>query len=183
MCVPVDRHTQIFSEQRGPLPRARSQPHANERIAVRRVERAGALRFQRIDDPDRRHHPNAPRSHGVDFSLEGVRPADEDDRRDGARWVQLAPGLEFERGSSLDGPTPCIEGLWIATGCGGMGIAGSGSVGRWWSDWILKGNCTDDVSSFAPPRFKGHDPDSLREECRHVYSNYYALNSVTYSLG
>jgi glycine/D-amino acid oxidase-like deaminating enzyme len=81
------------------------------------------------------------------------------------------------------GPTPCIAGLWIATGCGGMGIAGSGSVGRWLSDWILKGNCTDDVSPFAPPRFKGRDPDLLREECRHVYSNYYALNSVTYSLG
>ena len=81
------------------------------------------------------------------------------------------------------GPTPCIEGLWIATGCGGMGISGSGSIGRWLSDWILKGNCTDDVSPFAPPRFKGSDPDSLREECRQVYSNYYALNSVTYSLG
>lgn len=80
------------------------------------------------------------------------------------------------------GPASSVEDLWIATGCGGMGIAGSGSVGRWLSDLILRGDCTDDISSFTPSRFKGRDADSLREECLHVCSSYYALNSVTYSL-
>ncbi len=80
------------------------------------------------------------------------------------------------------GPASSVEGLWIATGCGGMGIAGSEAVGRWLVDSILKGNCEDDISAFAPSRFKGHDAALLREECRKVCSNYYALNSVTYSL-
>ena len=80
------------------------------------------------------------------------------------------------------GPASSVEGLWIATGCGGMGIAGSGAVGRWLADLVLKGACRDDISPFKPSRFKDLEPDSLREECRRVSSNYYALNSVTYSL-
>ena len=63
-----------------------------------------------------------------------------------------------------------------------MGIAGSGAVGRWLADLVLKGACRDDISPFKPSRFKDLEPDSLREECRRVSSNYYALNSVTYSL-
>ena len=81
------------------------------------------------------------------------------------------------------GPTPCIRGQWVATGCGGMGIAGSGAIGRWLANWIIDGDPGEDISIFAPPRFKGHDPEWLREECRHVCANYYALESVTYSLG
>jgi len=80
------------------------------------------------------------------------------------------------------GLTPSIRGQWVATGCGGMGIAGSGAVGRWLADWILKGHPGDDISVFDPSRFKGRDPAWIREECRRVCANYYALESVTYSL-
>jgi 4-methylaminobutanoate oxidase (formaldehyde-forming) len=83
------------------------------------------------------------------------------------------------------GPLPGVAGVWLATGCGGMGIAGSGAVGRWLADWVLDGKPSADLSSLAVDRFgkRAQDRAWVREEARRVCSRYYALESVTYSLG
>lgn len=67
--------------------------------------------------------------------------------------------------------------LWMATGCGGTGIAGSGAVGRWLSEWILTGETSEDISQYAPSRFgeKSQDRDWLREQACETSAAYYRL--------
>ena len=43
-------------------------------------------------------------------------------------------------GSYVLGPVPRVEGLFVATGCAALGIAGSAAVGQWLSRWMLEGN-------------------------------------------
>lgn len=85
------------------------------------------------------------------------------------------------------GPVPGCPGLLVATGCGAMGIAGSGAVGRWISRWLTDGHPGEDPEMFSPTRFgpRAADADWVRDECRRVYANYYALapGSNTYSIG
>ena len=83
------------------------------------------------------------------------------------------------------GPAPGIEGIWVATGCGAMGIAGGGAVGLWLSQWILNGDPGADLSALALDRFGARvaDRDWVRDASRAVCSRYYALESVTYSVG
>jgi len=80
------------------------------------------------------------------------------------------------------GPVPSFQGLWMAAGCGGMGVAGSGAVGKWLSEFVLNGRPDDDVSTLTLERFKELSDESLAEQCCQIYKNYYALNSVTYSI-
>ena len=42
-------------------------------------------------------------------------------------------------GNYLLGPVPDVTGLFCASGCAALGIAGSAAVGRWISSWILEG--------------------------------------------
>ena len=81
------------------------------------------------------------------------------------------------------GPAPDVDGLYFGTGCGAMGIAGSGSVGRWLSELVIDGKTKDDISSLDPSRFGSQDYDHLAQECAAIFREYYALKSVTYSLG
>ena len=81
------------------------------------------------------------------------------------------------------GPAPGIRGLFFATGCGAMGIAGSGSVGRWLSELVIEGKTKDDISSLDPARFENNMCDNLAQTCANIFRDYYALKSVTYSLG
>ncbi|MGH3148633.1 MAG: NAD(P)/FAD-dependent oxidoreductase, partial [Rubrobacter sp.] len=43
-------------------------------------------------------------------------------------------------GAYLVGPVPRVEGLFAATGCAALGIAGSAAVGRWLADWVTRGD-------------------------------------------
>ena len=81
------------------------------------------------------------------------------------------------------GTAPGIDGLYFATGCGAMGIAGSGSVGRWLSELVIDGNTEDDISSLDPARFENMVFDNIAQSCAEIFRDYYALKSVTYSLG
>ena len=81
------------------------------------------------------------------------------------------------------GPVQQVDGLYFGTGCGAMGIAGSGSVGRWLSELVIEGETEDDISSLAPSRFGDEDYKNLARECAAIFRDYYALKSVTYSLG
>jgi 4-methylaminobutanoate oxidase (formaldehyde-forming) len=87
--------------------------------------------------------------------------------------------------SYVIGPLPGVQGVWLATGCSAMGIAGSASVGRWLANWVIDGDPGDDLSAFAPGRFgaRASDRDWVRDESCRVCSRYYALDSVTYHLG
>jgi glycine/D-amino acid oxidase-like deaminating enzyme len=75
------------------------------------------------------------------------------------------------------GPVPGLGGAWVATGCGGMGIAGSAAVGRWLARWIMDGDPGDDLRQFAPERFgeQSASDDWVRQRSEETFRNYYAL--------
>lgn len=82
-------------------------------------------------------------------------------------------------GNYILGPVPSLAGIMVATGCGGMGIAGSAAVGRWLTAWITNGDPGDDLSGFAPDRF-GADAENDQWVCetsRETFRNYYALSA------
>ena len=56
-------------------------------------------------------------------------------------------------GSYVLGPVPRAEGLFVATGCAALGIAGSAAVGQWLSRWMLEGNPGVDLGQFGLERF------------------------------
>jgi len=75
------------------------------------------------------------------------------------------------------GPAPGVAGLFVATGCSAMGIAGSAAVGGWLAELVVDGRSDDDLSAFDPGRFgpRAADRDWLVAESRRVYANYYSL--------
>ncbi len=83
------------------------------------------------------------------------------------------------------GPVPNRGGLWVATACAAMGIAGSGAVGNWLAQWMTTGDPGDDLSMMVPDRFGTiNDADALREACRQTCASYYSLDGgATYSVG
>jgi 4-methylaminobutanoate oxidase (formaldehyde-forming) len=87
--------------------------------------------------------------------------------------------------SYVVGQAPGLRGIWLATGCGAMGIAGSGAVGRWLSQWIVHGDPGADLQALSPDRFgeRTEDREWIRQQSQAVCARYYALESVTYSVG
>jgi len=75
------------------------------------------------------------------------------------------------------GPVPDVAGLFVATGCSAMGIAGSAAVGGWLAELVVDGRAADDLSGFALERFGARAADRawLVGECRRVYAHYYSL--------
>lgn len=82
------------------------------------------------------------------------------------------------------GPVPDVEGICFATGCGAMGVAGSGAVGKWLANWAINNDPGEDLSTLSPTRFgsEWNDADSLQTQCRNIFANYYALRSATYRM-
>jgi 4-methylaminobutanoate oxidase (formaldehyde-forming) len=80
-------------------------------------------------------------------------------------------------GAYVIGPAPGVKGLYIATGCAALGIAGSAAVGRWLANWAVNGDPGDDLSAFAPDRFgdRASDGEWLRAASAEYYSTYYAI--------
>ncbi len=84
-------------------------------------------------------------------------------------------------GAYLLGPAPGVEGLFAATGCAALGIAGSAAVGHWLAGWISQGDPGEDLSSVALDRFgsDGLDAERVRREGEEYYGNYYSVSSMS----
>lgn len=80
-------------------------------------------------------------------------------------------------GAYIIGPVPGVKGLYIATACAALGIAGSAAVGRWLAKWTIDGDPGEDLSAFAPDRFGDRVTDGawLRSAAAEFYSGYYAI--------
>jgi 4-methylaminobutanoate oxidase (formaldehyde-forming) len=80
-------------------------------------------------------------------------------------------------GQYLIGPVPEAEGLFVATGCAALGIAGSAAVGRWLADWALDGHPGEELDEFGLHRFgsQADDPNWVRSESEAFYGGYYAI--------
>jgi sarcosine oxidase subunit beta len=84
-------------------------------------------------------------------------------------------------GAYLIGPVPGIEGLFAATGCAALGIAGSAAVGRWLSDWIVQGEPRENLSSVSLDRFgeRASDSEWVRRRAEEFYGGYYSVASMS----
>ena len=78
-------------------------------------------------------------------------------------------------GAYLLGPVPAVEGLFVASACAALGIAGSAAVGRWLAGWVLDGEPGEDLAEFGLGRFgeRGRDHEWVRRESRDFYATYY----------
>jgi sarcosine dehydrogenase len=84
-------------------------------------------------------------------------------------------------GAYLIGPVPQVEGLFAATGCAALGIAGSAAVGRWLADWIARDYPGEDLSSVGLDRFgeKASDRAWIRREGEAFYGGYYGIPAMS----
>jgi glycine/D-amino acid oxidase-like deaminating enzyme len=84
-------------------------------------------------------------------------------------------------GAYLVGPVSQVEGLFAATGCAALGIAGSAAVGRWLANWNLRGEPGEDLSSVSLDRFgdEASDRDWVRREGEEFYGGYYSIPSMS----
>ena len=83
-------------------------------------------------------------------------------------------------GAYLLGPVPRVEGLFAATGCAALGIAGSAAVGGWLANWVLEGDPGEEVSSIELERFgdRGADREWVRRTSEEFYGGYYSIDSM-----
>ena len=81
-------------------------------------------------------------------------------------------------GNYLIGQVPSVHGLFVATGCNALGIAGSLLIGQWMSELIIAGKASADLSTQALTRFgsRYESPGPLHADCESIYANFYALD-------
>jgi len=84
-------------------------------------------------------------------------------------------------GAYLVAPVPQVEGLFAATGCAALGIAGSAAVGRWLAGWIVRDDPGEDLSSVGLERFgeKASDRAWIRREGEAFYGGYYGIPAMS----
>lgn len=91
-----------------------------------------------------------------------------------ARMIGAMAGLPTypPDGRYVIGPVPAVDGLLVATGCSGGGIAGSGGIGSVIAELITTGTSSVDLTSFRPDRFGAVDPRTadFRRRCAQARS-------------
>ncbi len=82
-------------------------------------------------------------------------------------------------GNYMLGPVPGVTGLFCASGCAALGIAGSAAVGSWVSSWVLDGDPGDaEIDGlFSVGRFGERNTDRswVDEGGAQFYANYYSI--------
>ncbi len=82
-------------------------------------------------------------------------------------------------GNYMLGPVPGVAGLFCASGCAALGIAGSAAVGRWISSWILEGDPGNEAvdGEFDIDRFgdKRTDRQWINRGGANFYATYYSI--------
>ena len=81
-------------------------------------------------------------------------------------------------GMYLAGPVPGTDGLFVASACAALGIAGSAAMGRWLASWVLNGQPHEDLTEFDLLRFgdKAAEHDWVRTQGTHFYASYYGID-------
>jgi sarcosine dehydrogenase len=81
-------------------------------------------------------------------------------------------------GNFLVGQVASVHGLFVATGCNALGIAGSLLIGQWMSELIVEGKASADISTQALTRFGSRygSRGRLHADCESIYANFYALD-------
>jgi 4-methylaminobutanoate oxidase (formaldehyde-forming) len=71
------------------------------------------------------------------------------------------------------GALPQIKGFYVAAGCAGAGVAGSGGIGRLMSEMVMSEHTFVDVTPFALDRFGKIDSFSMefRQSCADARGN------------
>ena len=82
-------------------------------------------------------------------------------------------------GRFVIGPILQDERIWIATGCGGTGIAAAGAVGRWIASGLMITDRSQDIVRYAVDRFgpRVSDRQWLRERACATSAAYYRIPS------
>ena len=102
--------------------------------------------------------------------------------------LEALPVVEHKRGLTtfapdgayLVGPVPGVAGLFAATGCASLGIAGSAAVGRWLAGWVTEGDPGEDTARVDLERFgeRGRDKEWVRRAGEEFYGGYYSIPSM-----
>lgn len=88
-------------------------------------------------------------------------------------------------GGYVLGPLNAHPDIFVATGCGARGIAGSGAIGNWLSHWMREGDPGDDLHSFHPERFgeKSVNHEWVKTQSENTFANYYTLPETSVDAG
>lgn len=80
-------------------------------------------------------------------------------------------------GEYLLGEVRGVKGLYLASGCNALGIAGSLIIGQWIAELILEGKASADLSSQSLTRFAGRyrGRGRLARDSESTYSGFYSL--------
>ena len=80
-------------------------------------------------------------------------------------------------GRYLIGPKPGIGGLYVASGCAALGIAGSAAVGSWLAESVQTGRRPKALEDFDLGRFGDRAADRawVSRTATEFYANYYSL--------
>lgn len=83
-------------------------------------------------------------------------------------------------GQYLVGPPSGVEGLYLATGCAALGIAGSAAMGRWLARMVVGHSPEEDIADFALGRFgeQSENAEWVREQSIRIAGNYYAIERI-----
>jgi len=77
------------------------------------------------------------------------------------------PSCYTPDGKYLIGPAPNLNGVFLASGCCGAGVAISGGLGKSIAELVMGQTPSIDLTAFAPSRFDDFDPydDKFLERC------------------
>lgn len=80
-------------------------------------------------------------------------------------------------GKYVIGPVPGAQGLFAASGCAALGIAGAAAIGAWLAESVLTGKPPSALSEFDPQRFGARSADRtwVQQSAADFYANYYNL--------